>query len=79
MFFVAEKNGKLRMVLDCRALDHLFKDCPDMPMGSGGTWQELTTMLLFGFRLVILRTIPTSVLFPSSCLRISASLMCLRV
>ena len=40
-FCVAKKSGKLRLVLDCRAINRAFRDCPGIPMGSGACWDEL--------------------------------------
>ena len=75
VFFVRKKNGKLRMVLDCRAVNHLFKECPGMPMGSGSTWQEiiLDDSADLWISLSDIKDYFYEPLFPSSCLVILAS------
>jgi hypothetical protein len=41
LFFVKKKNGKIRLVIDCRATNRRFKRCPYLPMGTGASWTEL--------------------------------------
>eukprot|EP00972_Heterocapsa_arctica_P115654 16448981-Heterocapsa_arctica.AAC.1 len=41
VFCVAKKSGKLRLVVDCRAANRCFRECPHVPMGSGAAWGEL--------------------------------------
>ena len=41
VFCVTKKSGKLRLVVDCRATNTVFRDCPHLPMGSGGSWGEV--------------------------------------
>lgn len=40
-FFVAKKSGKLRLVLDCRATDELFRPPPDIAMPAGYSFSQL--------------------------------------
>ena len=40
-FFVAKKSGKLRMVLDCRAVNRRFKAPPPLPLSAGYSWSRL--------------------------------------
>ena len=37
-FFVVKKNGRLRLVLDCRAVNQRFRDPPPLKMAAGSTW-----------------------------------------
>ena len=37
-FFVVKKNGRLRLVLDCRAGNQRFRDPPPLKMAAGSTW-----------------------------------------
>eukprot|EP00972_Heterocapsa_arctica_P032509 4789950-Heterocapsa_arctica.AAC.1 len=32
VFCVAKKSGKLRLVVDCRAANRCFRECPHVPM-----------------------------------------------
>ena len=41
-FFVAKKNGRLRMVLDCRLANTFFKPPPDIAMAAGYSFGQLT-------------------------------------
>ena len=41
VFFVKKKNGKLRMVLDCRSINRRFRRTPHIPMGTGSTWADV--------------------------------------
>ena len=40
-FFVAKKNGKLRLVLDCRATNQKFAHPPDIALAAGYTFSQL--------------------------------------
>ena len=40
-FFVAKKDGNLRLVWDCRETNRRFKAPPPCRMGSGGAWKRL--------------------------------------
>lgn len=40
-FFVAKKNGKLRLVLDCRASNQFFRPPPDIAMSAGYSFAQL--------------------------------------
>ena len=40
-FFVAKKDGRLRLVLDCRATNQLFKDPPEIAMAAGYSFGQL--------------------------------------
>ena len=40
-FFVTKKNGKLRLVLDCRATNGLFRPPPDIAMAAGYSFGQL--------------------------------------
>jgi len=37
-FFVVKKNGRLRLVLDCPAVNQRFRDPPPLKMAAGSTW-----------------------------------------
>lgn len=41
LFFVCKKNGCLRMVLDCRASNELFRQPPDIAMPAGYPFAQL--------------------------------------
>ncbi|CAE8608177.1 unnamed protein product [Polarella glacialis] len=40
-FFVVKKNGKLRLVLDCRAVNRMFKRPPSVAMAAGYSWSQV--------------------------------------
>lgn len=40
-FFVQKKNGKLRLVLDCRGTNQRFKPPPAMALSAGATWSSV--------------------------------------
>ena len=40
-FFVAKKNGRLRFILDCRAVNKRFHPPPPLAMAAGSTWSSL--------------------------------------
>ena len=40
-FFAAKKNGKLRLVLDCRASNQMFAHPPDIALAAGYTFSQL--------------------------------------
>ncbi|CAE8638556.1 unnamed protein product, partial [Polarella glacialis] len=40
-FFVVKKNGKLRLVLDCRRVNMRFKKCPPVAMAAGYSWSQV--------------------------------------
>lgn len=40
-FFVVKKSGKLRLVLDCRATNELFRPPPDIAMPAGYSFSQL--------------------------------------
>ena len=40
-FFVAKKNGKLRFILDCRAVNKRFHSPPSLAMAAGSTWSSV--------------------------------------
>ncbi|CAL1154679.1 unnamed protein product [Cladocopium goreaui] len=40
-FFVAKKNGRLRFILDCRAVNRRFHPPPPLAMAAGSTWSSL--------------------------------------
>ena len=40
-FFVAKKNGKIRLVLDCRATNQLFEPPPDIALAAGYSFGRL--------------------------------------
>ncbi|CAE8610344.1 unnamed protein product, partial [Polarella glacialis] len=40
-FFVVKKNGKLRLVLDCRRVNTRFKKCPPVAMAAGYSWSQV--------------------------------------
>ena len=41
-FFVAKKNGKLRLVLDCRGVNQMFRPPPALAMSAGFSWSRLS-------------------------------------
>ena len=41
-FFVTKKNGRLRLVLDCRGVNRRFRPPPQLAMGSGASWAQLS-------------------------------------
>lgn len=40
-FFVAKKSGKLRFILDCRAVNQRFRDPPPLALAAGSSWSQL--------------------------------------
>ena len=40
-FFVRKKNGKLRLILDCRAVNKRFKRPPPLALGAGTSWAQV--------------------------------------
>lgn len=50
-FCVAKKSGAQRLIVDCRAANVLFRDCPFVPMGSGACWSEMIIDDQVGMRL----------------------------
>ena len=40
-FFVAKKTGRLRFILDCRAVNRRFHPPPPLAMAAGSTWSSL--------------------------------------
>ena len=40
-FCVWKKNGRQRLVLDCRAVNRLFKRSAHIPLGSGSAWADI--------------------------------------
>jgi hypothetical protein len=40
-FFVKKKNGSIRLVIDCRAVNRCFRRCPHVPLGTGAAWSEV--------------------------------------
>ena len=40
-FFVSKKNGRLRLVLDCRATNQMFMPPPDIALAAGYTFAQL--------------------------------------
>ena len=40
-FFVKKKNGKLRLVLDCRGVNRRFLPPPPMALSAGSTWSQV--------------------------------------
>ena len=41
-FCVAKKNGRHRLILDCRETNRLFKDPPPLAMGTGASWARIS-------------------------------------
>ena len=41
-FFVRKKNGKLRLILDCRAVNKRFKKPPPLGLGAGVSWSQVS-------------------------------------
>ena len=41
-FFVKKKNGKLRLVLDCRGVNRRFHPPPPMALSAGSTWSQVS-------------------------------------
>jgi len=41
-FFVKKKNGKLRLVLDCRGVNRRFHPPPPMALSAGSTWSRVS-------------------------------------
>ena len=39
--FVRKKNGKQRLVFDCRVPNRGFKAAPNIPMGTGSVWAHM--------------------------------------
>ena len=40
-FFVAKKSGKLRLILDCRETNRLFRRPPVLAAGTGASWSQI--------------------------------------
>ena len=40
-FFVKKKNGRLRLILDCRAVNTRFKKPPPLALGAGTSWAQV--------------------------------------
>ena len=40
-FFVAKKNGRLRLVLDCRGINERFKEPPSISLAAGASWSQV--------------------------------------
>ena len=40
-FFVKKKNGRLRLILDCRAVNKRFKKPPPLALGAGTSWAQV--------------------------------------
>lgn len=40
-FFVAKKNGKQRLILDCRGVNRRFRSPPSMSLSAGYSWAQL--------------------------------------
>ena len=40
-FVVTKKDGRQRLVVDCRAANRRFRPTPHLPMGTGAAWSEL--------------------------------------
>ena len=41
-FFVRKKNGRLRLILDCRAVNLRFKRPPPLALGAGTSWAQVS-------------------------------------
>ena len=41
-FCVAKKNGKLRLILDCRDTNKMFRPPPALALGTGSSWSRLS-------------------------------------
>ena len=41
-FCVAKKNGRLRLILDCRETNRMFKDPPPLALGTGASWSRIS-------------------------------------
>ena len=41
-FFVRKKSGKLRLILDCRAVNRRFKRPPPLALGAGTSWAQVS-------------------------------------
>lgn len=41
-FCVAKKNGKLRLILDCRETNRMFKAPPPLALGTGASWSRIS-------------------------------------
>ena len=40
-FFVAKKSGKLRLILDCRETNRMFRKPPVLAAGTGASWSQI--------------------------------------
>ena len=45
-FFVKKKNGKIRLIMDCRATNRLFAVPPSVEIGTGSEWSALHLSLI---------------------------------
>ena len=41
LFFVAKKNGRLRLVFDCRAINERFREPFPMLFAAGSSWSQV--------------------------------------